>query len=231
MYPKSIRSSVFRVLPVAVVLWQLAWVECMEALEASIILNASAMSNISVTATIPGNIVFGGLFSIRQRDHGEECARLTSAVNIQRVEAMLYAIDEVGSSAYSSQWNRFYSLLQCQVWYMYGVVKKYLMVYRVWKMLGCCERRRDIGRVFLAIQKSSNVPSVWITAFIDTKTIRCCFYRGSRPNVQHKLQWTLGGKLSVLRYSCANGRGYMLFYNDCFRLVKPTDIDGYYIII
>ena len=49
----------------------------------------------SMVAKIDGDLILGGLFSLHRRYMDEECRNLTSPRNIMRVEAMMYAVDEV----------------------------------------------------------------------------------------------------------------------------------------
>ena len=48
-------------------------------------------------AVIDGNLILGGLFSLHRRHLDMECANHTSPRNIMRVEAMLYAVEEVNN--------------------------------------------------------------------------------------------------------------------------------------
>ena len=63
---------------------------------------------------------------------------------------------------------------------------------------------RKNKRVFKAIWKSRNVPSVWITVVKYLKHTTYFFYKIIRPKVQNKLQCTFGGKFSVFGYSYPN---------------------------
>ena len=46
-------------------------------------------------ATIHGDLILGGLFSLHRRYLDRECVNHTSRRNILRVEAMMYAVEEV----------------------------------------------------------------------------------------------------------------------------------------
>ena len=49
----------------------------------------------SMMATIKGDLMLGGLFSLHRNFKDMECQNQTSDRNIMRVEAILYAIEEV----------------------------------------------------------------------------------------------------------------------------------------
>lgn len=60
----------------------------------SSLVQASAPSD-KMVVRIQGDLILGGLFSLHRRYFDHECFKYTSARNVMRVEAMLYAIEEV----------------------------------------------------------------------------------------------------------------------------------------
>ena len=64
------------------------------------------------------------------------------------------------------------------------------------------EKKKKIQ--FLVTRKSTNIPSVQITASKHTKTVTSFIYQIIRLNVQHKLQYPYGVKLSLFGYSDPN---------------------------
>ena len=48
-----------------------------------------------LSAHIPGNITIGGLFPIHSMDRNGQCNRINGVLGIQRLEAMLYAVDRI----------------------------------------------------------------------------------------------------------------------------------------
>ena len=62
----------------------------------AIVSNANLMENRrQQRINISGDVILGGLFSIHRSDFGQACQQWSNLMNIERVEAMLYAIDKV----------------------------------------------------------------------------------------------------------------------------------------
>uniref|UniRef100_T1IT32 G-protein coupled receptors family 3 profile domain-containing protein n=1 Tax=Strigamia maritima TaxID=126957 RepID=T1IT32_STRMM len=66
-------------------------------LAAAVWLSLLELCTAQLAASIPGSLVLGGLFPVHQKGDRTSCGHLNKARGIQRVEAMLYAVDRINA--------------------------------------------------------------------------------------------------------------------------------------